>query len=138
MQHRRKRRRRTQRSPRRSPRDVTPPLPPTPPQYRHYLRYDLDILRTAYTVNAIVKKRPRLPMEEAPYSVIIHYILTYITAGRKHFDGVLVDAQRARNIDRAKGVHWSLREVIPDSDDIFQWRAVEHSPPSRSVKDFIQ
>lgn len=89
-----------------------------------YSRYDLDILCTCYNVHATVKNLPLLPPDCALDTAISH-IETHVVQNRRHFDSTLVDAQRQRNVEKAKDVHWSLRETV--QGDIYEWRT-KNSP----------
>ena len=83
---------------------------------------DLDILCTAYNVCALIKKLPVLS-QDCELETAIKFIQTHVK-NKKHFEEVLVEAQRRRNVERAKGVYWFAREVIPEQYEVFEWREI--------------
>lgn len=88
-----------------------------------YRRYDLDILLTAYNVQALIKKTRPLP-EDSDMDQVIEYVEKYVK-NKKHFKIMVVDAQRERNVKRANGVLWFQREFVPEHYDIYEWKEVE-------------
>ena len=98
------------------------PFSTLPRNKMSYLRIDLDILLTAYNVQAMIKKTCPLPADSTKEHVI-QYIEKYVK-NKTHFDIMVVEAQGKRNLDRAQGVHWFQREFIPEHYDIFAWREI--------------
>ena len=88
-------------------------------------RFDLDILCTMYNVQSLIKKTPPLPLE-ADLETALSFIARHV-ANIKHFEYMLIDAQGARNKERAKGIHWFERTYIPENYDIYSWRKLDYS-----------
>ena len=93
-----------------------------------YARYDLDILVTAYNVNAMKKNHHPLP-SDADYDQAVSFIEQFVP-NKLHFETVLVEAQRRRELSRAAEVKWFDRCVIQDCYDIYKWKHIEHSSSS--------
>ena len=88
-----------------------------------YRRFDLDILLTSYNVQSLIKNTPLLP-NDSDMEQVIEYIEQHVK-NKKHFDHMVIGAQRGRNVERANGVHWFQRELIPEHYDIYQWKELE-------------
>ena len=99
-----------------------PAPPPLQEKVEHpYDRYDLDILVTAYNVQAEIKHTPPVDGEcnrETVYTAIESHVKQ-----KRHFDEVLVCAQRQKNIILANASKkWYERMVLPEHEDIYKWQ----------------
>lgn len=109
---------------------LSPTLSPTlvkrPPPASHALdRYDLDIMIVAYNVHAMIKHTP-LVEDNIERAKLYLYIDNFVK-NKPHFENILIDAQRKRNIEAltAQGVLWFEKTVSVGEDDIYKWSLVE-------------
>ena len=86
-----------------------------------YERFDLDILITAYNVQATIKKTP-LISGESDRMTVYEAIKLYVKQ-KSHFDETLVSAQRQKNFQQANAeTKWYNREIV--NEDIYKWKPI--------------
>lgn len=94
------------------------------PAVSPYERYDAPVMFTAYNVYATVKKKPLIPNQSDKHT-IISYIEQHVTA-KEHFEFILIEAQRRRNVETSATVPWVDRHLIDGHEDIYAWKLVDN------------
>lgn len=87
--------------------------------HRNYDRYDEEVLFLCYNVRATIKKTPLIP-SKSDKKTIIEYIEKYVDS-KDHFEFILVEAQRRRNVDECAKVPWVDRHLVDGQEDIYAW-----------------
>lgn len=92
-----------------------------------YKGVDVDILAIAYNVGAILRKYELLPQDliekvtsskdDEGCRVTIYAMIHKHVKNKPYFDSVVMDAQKVRNAEKNKGIHWFDR-IIPIVEDL--------------------